>query len=588
MSARKWRRTVLGAEKWDTFADHDSRPVVLAAAHTLTSTLPLLDLVQLLQDSDCEVLFTTTGTSVFEAGVRELLDGLGARTVRWRDARRGRFDLTLAATTDPVLHQLRTPLLIVPHGAGHHKQTADGQVPGLSAARLLQSRLRPRRLLSGRRVIADALAFAHPGQITRLAAECPEAVRYARVTGDGCLAILRANRHRRERYRRALGISDGQRLVLVASTWGQASLIGRHPILPARLLATLPADRYRVALATHANVPARHGQFNLGEQLTPALDSGLLLLDNQPDWRTALIAADCLITDQGSVCSYGAALSVPLLLGGFATEQIVPGTPLAELGRTVPRLDLAEDVSVQIEQVLAEHAPERYRSVAEQIFDQVDQAPELLRAVMYELMGRPVPTGPVRLRMLPDPAPYQREVPAYRVRTEVGVTDGQPLVRLARYPEPAVASLDRRLGRSWWADRPPLHLVAWEERADPYALGRAAIVVGPTTSARRAADWLTGAAKRYPGARLVMATVGPGRVLLRERCGAPLTAWVESETERTEPAWLASVVYALLLAGAVPTVGPVAARLEADSGPLTVWVEQTAQAESASICTVNR
>ncbi|MFE0062902.1 hypothetical protein ACFWZ5_43250, partial [Streptomyces sp. NPDC059003] len=110
----------------------------------------------------------------------------------------------------------------------------------------------------------DALVLSHPEQVERLRAACPEAAPAAVLGGDPCFDRLLAARPYRERFRRALGVRRGQRLVLLNSTWNPESLFGDGgddvlPSLLPRLTAELPADEYRVAAVLHPNIWHGHG-----------------------------------------------------------------------------------------------------------------------------------------------------------------------------------------------------------------------------------------------------------------------------------------------------------------------------------------
>ena len=64
----------------------------------------------------------------------------------------------------------------------------------------------------------------------------PEATTAAMVGGDPSFDRLLVSLPSRQYYREMLGVRDGQTLVAVTSTWGQESLLSRHPDLLMRLL----------------------------------------------------------------------------------------------------------------------------------------------------------------------------------------------------------------------------------------------------------------------------------------------------------------------------------------------------------------
>ncbi|MGN5379425.1 hypothetical protein ACQ4WX_25445 [Streptomyces lasalocidi] len=130
---------------------------------------------------------------------------------------------------------------------------------------------------------------------------------------------------------------------MISSTWGRTSLLGSHPDLFARVLGELPCDEYRVAAIVHPNVWAAHSTWQLGVLQAAALDAGLLLMPPVHAWRAALVAADVVIGDHGSVTLYGASLGTPVLLAAFGADA-VPGTAIHALGAVAPRLDARGDI----------------------------------------------------------------------------------------------------------------------------------------------------------------------------------------------------------------------------------------------------
>lgn len=104
------------------------------------------------------------------------------------------------------------------------------------------------------------------------------------------------------------------------------------------MLAALPYDEFRVAAIVHPNVWSEHGSWQIRDLLAPALDAGLMLVLHIHAWRSALVAADVVVGDHGSVTLYGAALGKPVLLG--------PTGARPSPARVVSRVDLPGPVAV--------------------------------------------------------------------------------------------------------------------------------------------------------------------------------------------------------------------------------------------------
>ena len=121
--------------------------------------------------------------------------------------------------------------------------------------------------------------------------------------------------------------SAGALLVVTASTWGTASLFSQLTDLHDRLLAELPQDRYRVVALMHPNVWYGHGPRQVRAWRGSAMRRGLALVPPESEWLGAILAADVVIGDAGSTTVYAAAAGVPVVLGTFPDEDVVPGPP---------------------------------------------------------------------------------------------------------------------------------------------------------------------------------------------------------------------------------------------------------------------
>ncbi|MEV5239621.1 hypothetical protein AB0K89_10990 [Streptomyces cinnamoneus] len=525
-----WRpgdlRVPVGADagRWRTFG---GGRVLVAAARTVTSTVRLLDLLPALLRSDprIDLVFAFDPTSAFDDGVHDLLRAAGVRVMPWDQLSRARCHLVVSASENIDLTAVAAdcPVLVLPHGVGFHKLVPDARGDG--------------RRLSG--VMDDARArhaVSHPDQIAQLRVHHPRLAARSRLVGDPYHDLLLASRPLRARYRAALGAGDGRRLVVVTSTWGPQSLLGTDPGLPARLVAGLPLDEYRVAAVVHPNVWFAHGRWQVRAVLAAALDGGLRLIPPERGWQAALLAADVVLGDHGSVTFYAAALGRPLLLAAFG-EESVPGTPMAELGRIVPRLEPHGPLGPQLERAMAEHDTDRVRKVTDGAFAGPGHALERLRATLYELLGlaAPAAAGPPPLYACPVPDAGGGEVTAAWVSTSV-TGDGMTVRRLSAtgdQPEEGDGTF--------------CHLSCDEEEQDLRLLGSASAIVSgaPRASSAAGVRWARQTLAAWPGSRLATAVV-PGGCVTALRDGRV----VESTATGPLPdaALHAAVVYARLRA----------------------------------------
>ncbi|WP_323185829.1 hypothetical protein [Streptomyces griseus] len=366
--------------------------------------------------------------------------------------------------------------------------------------------------------------------------------------GDPCFDELLVSADRADAFRRALGVPGRHRLVVLSSTWGRTSLIGRDPGLAARVLAALPYDEFRVAAIVHPNVWAGHGSWQIRNVLKPALDAGLMLIPHIHAWRSALVAADVVVGDHGSVTLYGAALGKPVLLGAFGSEA-VPGTAVAALGRTAPRLDAHADMQGQIVSALSGQRPDLFATVTEGAFHQPGRALPRLRTALYGLLGLPEPVSTVPPEwFLAEPVATGTKATAWMVTTTGLPTDGPDAITVRRQPaavrqEADDPGEDETVGRF-------RHLACDEREPERRLLESASVILcgAPVRSAAAGVRWIGATLDRLPGCRLAAASLAGGGVLVGLRDGRIVEAALTGPTR--DPALPASAVYALLRAAA--------------------------------------
>ncbi|MEU8545431.1 hypothetical protein AB0C81_00215, partial [Streptomyces roseoverticillatus] len=427
--------------------------------------------------------------------------------------------------------------------------------------------LSPDWLLHDGRPLAAATVLSHPEQLDRLRAACPEAAGTAVLAGDPCYDRLLAALPHRDRFRRALGVSPGQRLVVVNSTWSPGSLFGDDdsegdllPSLLPRLAAELPADEYRTAAVLHPNIWHGHGPGQIRAWLDRARRAGLALVDPLEDWRQALIAADCVIGDHGSVTYYAAAIGRPVLLGAFPGGALDPDSPVAALGRTAPRLRPYDGLRAQVDHAVDRHDPGRFRAQAEHVSSAPGRSAALLRRAFYGLIGLPEPAGrpalldPLRL---PSYAPAERTAPV-RVLSRLTDASGPPEIAVVRctaddgahHGPGGLPGSGDDIG--WDA-----HTAVHEDTPDPGRLRVADVIVryaaaddprvGPP------AAWTAEVLGRHPGCALAVYVTGPGRCTVRTRGGELLRLaarpGADGRADLCDPAAHASALHAWLAGG---------------------------------------
>ncbi|MFJ2906489.1 hypothetical protein [Streptomyces sp. NPDC087212] len=524
------------AHRWSTFPGERT---LVVAARTVTSTVRVLETLPLLVRGDprVTVVFAHDPTSAFGSGVLDLLHHAGCRVMPWEQLGHIAPDLILSASENIDVPEGDCPVLVLPHGVGFQKLVPDSRSPHERLSGVVTDSL----LESGR----AWLAVSHPAQEEQLLAAHPKAAGRTLLVGDPCFDELTTSRPRRKAYREALGVAEHQRLVMISSTWGPTSLLGRHPDLLPNLIARLPYDEYRVGAIVHPNVWSAHGSWQIRTLQAAALDAGLLLMPTVHAWRPALVAADVLVGDHGSVTLYGAAAGTPLLLATFGGDA-VPGTAVHDLAAVAPRLDPRGDLRRQVEDVVREHPPERYAAVAAQAFAEPGQALARLRTALYRLLKLPEPTSsPPTALVLPVPDPPDTPVTSWEVTTSVAGDRTAPTVTMRRFPATVAAH-----GRT-----PPdsdtlfTHLACADDERDLRLTESASVLVrrhaAPTSVG--ALRWIEDTLAQLPGSLVAASAVRGGGCLIGLSDGQVVEA--ATTGPELDPGVPAAVVHACLRAG---------------------------------------
>ncbi|NUV60888.1 hypothetical protein [Streptomyces sp. CAI-85] len=564
-----WLRVPVGedANRWIT---RTGCRRVLFIIHNVTSAARLLDVLPLFHsDIRVQMFATCTGSSPFLAGVPELLARAGLPVLPWEQAKATEFDLAVSASYGGELGSIRGKLVVLSHGMGYNKRlrTPDAEqsrtpVPG---SRTPVFGLSPEWLLEDGRPLATATVLSHPEQLERLRASCPEASSTAVLAGDPCYDRILAALPQRDRFRRALGVTHGQQLVVLSSTWAPRSLFGGAgapkadddllPWLLSRLTTELPADEYRTVAVLHPNIWHGHGPGQVRAWLDSARRAGLDAIPPLEGWRQALIAADCVLGDHSSVTYYAASIGIPVLLGAFPQEDLDPLSPVAALGRTAPRLLRHDSLRAQIDRAITSHDPGLYKELAEQASSSPGESAALLRRLFYGLMDLPEPSEHAALLdplPLPPYGPARRTAPM-RVLTETSDTT-PPQVTVIRH---AVIGDGPDLPETPAGQAEAAHTLVDEETRETGRLQLADIVVrcaaaddprvGPP------AAWTSEALTRYPYCGLVAYVDGPDRCVVRTRAGdlVRLSAAPDPDgrPDLCDPAAYASALYGWLASG---------------------------------------
>ncbi|MEU3401606.1 hypothetical protein [Streptomyces filamentosus] len=526
----------------------------------MTSAGRLMDVASLFHDDfRVQLLVTSTGSSAFQEGIREVFRELQLPELPWKQTLSTAVDLAISASFGGELQFIQGNLTVLSHGVGYTKKLdrpgAGSREPGAGVPTF---GLSAEWLLSDGKPYVDGLVLSHPEQVERLGRACPEAVPAAVLAGDPCFDRMLAARPYRERFRRALGVRRGQKLVVLNSTWNPEGLFGSggQDVLPGllpRLAAELPADDHRLAAVLHPNIWYGHGPGQIRAWLDRARRAGLALIDPVHAWRQALIAADLVLGDFGAVSYYAAALGTPVLLAADGAGVLDGEAPLAEFVRRAPRLDPHGPLLPQVERGIAAHRPDP--GPAGFVTSEPGRSAELLRRHFYALMDLPEPPGPASLEPLPLPpyAPGRTTAPLY-VRTRVEGTD-VVVERSAEHPPGAAGDA---------------HLAVHEETRRPGDLDVADVITrdGPADDPRLGGPgaWAGEVLGLHPHCATAAYVTGPHACFVRGRGHGAYRLAAEPGAD-ADPAAYASALHAWLAGGGTVPAHGLVLRMHTAGGP---------------------
>lgn len=368
--------------------------VVLVMMDQIVAGTRLLDVLPLLEaDHRVQVVFTVPEPPESWRASHDFVEGLGGVVIPWSQARQSRFDLAIAGGQFGI-DEVDAPVMLVPHGYGFGQYRLRPRAAGDD--RELVMNLGREQLMRDGRVRAEVIVLIHEAEREILAHSCPPALPHALVAGNITFDSMMAGVGQREQYRKALHVTGHQKLVVVSSTWTSASAFGRDPALFERILGELAPEEHRVVGLLHPNIWSHHGRRQVLAWLRDCLHAGLGLVPPQAGWQGALIAADLVIGDYGSVTGYAAGLGSPVLLAAEPDDAPLRGSPTEALLEAAPRWDRTRALLPQWEELAGAHTPDRYAELRARLTSRPGRAAAILRQAMYGVLGLPEPIWPAR------------------------------------------------------------------------------------------------------------------------------------------------------------------------------------------------
>jgi hypothetical protein len=149
--------------------------------------------------------------------------------------------------------------------------------------------------------------------------------------------------------------------------------------------------RFRVAVLVHPAAWFGHGRRQMQAWLTKERAAGMLLMEPEIDWRTAIVAADFVIGDHGSVSAYAASIGIPVLHTDAVADDVDGASAQSCLAEHAARLRLANPIEPQLRQARMDLPPELATMVTSRLTSRPGQSHRLLRQEMYRLLDLKVP-----------------------------------------------------------------------------------------------------------------------------------------------------------------------------------------------------
>jgi hypothetical protein len=90
--------------------------------HNVTAATRLFDVLPILADDPrVQVHFSCPDSSPFRGQIAEYFTERAITPISWKTALETRFDLAISASHGGPLHEIKAPLIVLPHGMGYNK-----------------------------------------------------------------------------------------------------------------------------------------------------------------------------------------------------------------------------------------------------------------------------------------------------------------------------------------------------------------------------------------------------------------------------------------------------------------------------------
>lgn len=197
------------------------------------------------------------------------------------------------------------------------------------------------------------------------------------VIGDLRTDRMLSNVQEQDTIRNEYGIAANKPVVLIQSTWGEASLMEAygHQILPAaKKLAE--AGQYHVLISIHPNLwgNSPHAlRQPWGSRAIEYETDGLTVLRPGSNWERFMVMADVAITDHTANAAAFAMLRRPMLFVTIPDDVVLPDSIERQLYELCPRLDVGalDRMGTGIQRAIDQYS----RDSLEELIPTIDSCP---------------------------------------------------------------------------------------------------------------------------------------------------------------------------------------------------------------------
>ncbi len=209
------------------------------------------------------------------------------------------------------------------------------------------------------------------------------------VVGDLRADKMLSMRSERDQLRMDMGFGPDDRVILIQSTWGPASLmetIGRELVEEASRIAKTGA--YHFIVSTHPNhFNGPYAQRNpWGKFLLDHEAPGMHVRRPGTPWEPYLVAADVAITDYTGLCVAFALLQRPMLFVPVVPGTVDPSSLEWSLYQTLPRLENPHDLREAIIGAFSHYPTDTLAAVSSAILSCAGEAKQRIQDELLRVM----------------------------------------------------------------------------------------------------------------------------------------------------------------------------------------------------------